>query len=149
MPVLEIVPNQLVSIFDSVVNIENKRPATQKCDTTSTVCLYLIPDGNPGDTVPKIKEKKGSFTIWETLDCSNSYFVMEDIKYLFTGVVLYKDYVFFIHKYFSASRWFKESSNILKLKRKYPKKDDMPTPENLISWEVRYDKDKFYFRGNW
>ncbi len=146
IPLLKVIPNQLSSMFDSVVYFEDITKSSHKCHDSSTTCLIVVPDGNYGDTISQIITKKGKFTIWEDTYCSDSSFPAEEYKYLYFGVVKNKDYLFFIHKSFRNTAWFVLTAANIKLKRTNLKKQKMPpAADNVSSWEIKYNKNSFYF----
>lgn len=145
MPILKVIPDQLSSIFDSIVYFENTTKSLHKCQDSSKVCLIVAPNGNYGDTLPLRMTKNREFTIWEDTHCSNSYFSIEECKFLYLGVVKNKDYLFFIHKSFRNTGWFLSTKTHIKLKRADLKKNNMPpAANNVSSWRIKYNN-SFYF----
>jgi hypothetical protein len=146
MPLLKVIPNQLLSIFDSIVYFENITKSLHKCHDSSKICLIVVPNGNYGDTLSQEMAKNGEFTIWEDTHCSDSYFLAEECKYLYFGVVIDKDYLFFIHKNFRNTEWFLSTTANIKLKRTNLKKNNMPpAADNVSSWGIKYKNNSFYF----
>lgn len=146
MPVLKVIPNQLLSIFDSIVYFENMTKSLHKCHDSSKICLIVVPNGNYGDTLLLKTTKEREFTIWEDTHCSDSSFSIEECKYLYFGVVRDKDYLFFIHKSFRNTGWFLSTKAHIKFKQAALKKNNMPpAADNVSSWRIKYKNNSFYF----
>jgi len=148
LPILKVKPNQLLSIFDSVI-IQNNYGNQKDNYGASMVCFLMKPDVYFNNKARKAENNKGSLRIDVDIHHSDSFFNVEEFRSSYMGVVIHRQNVIFIDKYFNTSNWFQITSNIIKLKESNATNESIPLPPapDGLSWIVKYNKDRFYFKN--
>lgn len=138
IPIMKVKPIQLFSMFDSVLS------RWDKYSYNKNKTFIMVPE-NYEDTIHKATQNKGKFFIWENYFDKDSFFDAFKVNYLYMGCVVYKQRIFFIHRYFATTNWFEKTIDFVKLKKKDSPQVYDPIPDNIGCWGIRYFKDKFYW----